>query len=258
MAKAEFGAVREIGVSVHQGQLRVVDVGVVPYGQALDVQLRLVEARRLGEIPDTLLFVEHPPVVTLGRAAKATSLLTPKDHLAKQGVELFEITRGGDVTFHGPGQVVGYPIIDLNARFDSVHRKRGRDLHQYLRDLEEVLLQTLAAFGLKGERQAGFTGAWVNNRKIVAIGVAVKHWISYHGFAFNVNVDLNYFNLIVPCGLAGKEVTSLERELGRPVSMEETKANLSKAFAQVFEKEIVSKAGEELAERVKSPSLLTA
>lgn len=206
--------------------LVICDLGCQSYADTLGLQLRLARACTQTKIPDTLLLVEHPPVITFGRAAKINHLLASREELRKRGVELFEITRGGDVTFHGPGQLVGYSIIDLN--------QRGRDLHHFLRDLEEVLILTLANFDLKAKRVPGFTGVWVNDQKIAAIGVAVKNWITYHGFAFNVNVDLNYFDLIVPCGLQGKQITNLKNLLSRQVSMSEVKLSIVRSFAKVF------------------------
>jgi lipoyl(octanoyl) transferase len=183
--------------------LEVVTAGLVPYEEALAWQRRLASARIDRTLDhDVLLLLEHPPVITLGRASKGEHLLNPQD------VPVVEVERGGDVTFHGPGQLVGYPIIDLTA-----HRP---DLHWYLRALEQVLIDALAQLGVAAERRAGFTGVWTaTSRKIASIGVHVKQWVTWHGFALNVTTDLTSFGRIVPCGIDGVEMTSVERETGR-------------------------------------------
>jgi lipoyl(octanoyl) transferase len=187
-------------------ELWVVNLGTVPYQEALELQRSLAAERISGAIPeDVLLLLEHPPVVTLGRSAKARNLISSADFLASKGVELFEVERGGDVTFHGAGQLVGYPIIDL---------KRHRlDLHWYLRQVEEALIRTLAAYSIPAERNVGFTGVWTRGRKIASIGVHARDWVTWHGFALNVNTDLSYFDLIIPCGIDGVTMTSIEREI---------------------------------------------
>jgi lipoate-protein ligase B len=186
----------------------------------------LVEARRRGEIEDALVFVEHPPVLTLGRGSKRQNILAEARALAEKGVGVHEVERGGDVTYHGPGQVVGYPIIHL--------ADRGRDLHRYLRDLEEVVLRVVGSYGLEARRKEGLTGVWVGEEKVCAIGVAVKGWVTYHGFALNVNTDLSFFNLIRPCGIRDKGVTSLAKLLGQWVDPAEVKAKIAETFARVF------------------------
>jgi lipoyl(octanoyl) transferase len=195
--------------------LLVVQLGRRAYGEALELQRAVARARITGEIPeDVLLLVEHPPVVTLGRSSKDAHLVAGPELLAARGVELFEVERGGDVTFHGPGQLVGYPIIDLKR-----HRK---DLHWYLRQVEEALVRALGTFGVAGGRSPGYTGVWVGGegehhaggRKIASIGVHARDWVTWHGFALNVETDLSYFDLIVPCGIAGVTMTSVRRELG--------------------------------------------
>jgi lipoyl(octanoyl) transferase len=212
--------------------VEVRDLGVVPYADGLELQRRLVEQRRAGEIPDQLLLLEHPPVITLGVKAKAGTphLLATPAALQAQGVDLFESGRGGDVTYHGPGQLVGYPILDLNPD--------RRDVHRYVRDIEEVMIRAVASFGITADRAPGLTGAWVGSRKIAAIGVRISRWITSHGFALNVNTDLAAFNLIVPCGIADRGVTSIELQLGRQVSMEEAKMAAASAFAIVFDRKI--------------------
>ena len=209
---------------------RSVDVrrlGLVPYLQALDLQADLVTARRAGEISDTLLLLEHPHVVTLGSGTHDANLLLSPAALDARGIELFETGRGGDVTYHGPGQLVGYPILDL---------KPDRcDLHRYLRDLESVLIATLADFGIAAGRKEGLTGVWTEDRKIAAIGVRVSSgWITSHGFALNVSTDLRYFDVIVPCGIRDYAVGSIEEELGTPVAMEIVQDAVAEHFTELF------------------------
>jgi lipoate-protein ligase B len=205
---------------------RWVDLGRVPYGEALGIQERCHAARKAGEIPDTLLLLEHSPVITMGRTAKHENLLVDKTTLAASGVELYEAARGGDITYHGPGQLVGYPIFDLEA-----HRK---DVHWYLRSVEEALIRALAEFGLEGGRVSGRTGVWVGEEKVAAIGVGVRRWVTWHGFALNVSTDLDAFSLIVPCGIRDKGVTSLCRVLGRDVSPAEVQNAVLRGFSEVF------------------------
>lgn len=185
-------------------RLEVRDLGVVPYGEALELQRGLAADRIAGHIPDTLLLLEHPPVITLGRGWKASSLPVDPDALRARGIEVFDIERGGDVTYHGPGQLVGYPIIDLNR-----HRP---DLHWYLRSLEDVLISALSAFDITAERSTGYTGVWTGGRKIASIGIHVRQWVTWHGFALNVTTDLTPFSLIVPCGIPDVQMTSIERQ----------------------------------------------
>ena len=200
----------------------------MPYADALALQRSLVEERRAGRIDDTLLLVEHPHVLTLGvrgDGGRSHILVTP-EALESRGVEVHETGRGGDITYHGPGQIVGYPIIDL---------KPDRcDVHRYVRDLEDVLIRTAARYGIVGERVEGLTGVWVGREKLAAIGVRIARWITSHGFALNVNTNLEYFNLIVPCGIADRGVTSLERLLGRSVDPQEIEERIVANFDQVF------------------------
>ena len=202
-------------------------LGKISYGDALALQAELVAKRRAGEIPDTLLLLEHPHVITLGSGSHDEHVLVTPEERAERGIELFDTGRGGDVTYHGPGQLVGYPILDL---------KPDRcDLHRYLRDLEEVLIGVLAEFGLRGGRKEGLTGVWVDDRKLAAIGVRVSSgWITSHGFALNVTTDLSYFGTIVPCGIRAHGVGSISAELGRPVAMAEAEAAAVRAFERVF------------------------
>lgn len=202
-------------------------LGTVPYADALEIQADLVRQRRAGEIPDTLLLLEHPHVITLGSGSHEEHVLLSAEERAERGIELFPTGRGGDVTYHGPGQLVGYPILDL--------KPDRQDLHRYLRDLEEALILALAGFGLVAGRKDGLTGAWVEDRKLAAIGVRVSSgWITSHGFALNVATDLSFFGAIVPCGIRQHGVGSLSGELGRPVSMAEAEAAVLDGLARVF------------------------
>jgi lipoyl(octanoyl) transferase len=203
-------------------------LGVVPYGEALELQRQLVEERRAGHIPDVLLLLEHSPVITLGvRAHRDRShVIATAAMLDSAGIGLFESGRGGDVTYHGPGQLVGYPILDL--------RPDRCDVHRYVRDLEEVMIRVAARFGIAASRQPGLTGAWVGQAKLAAIGVRISRWITSHGFALNVATDLRQFDLIIPCGIRDKRVTSLEQLLGRPPGMHEVMDRAAAVFLEVF------------------------
>lgn len=213
--------------------LRVERLGKVGYAEALAIQEDRVRRRRVGEIPDTLLLLEHPHVITLGSGSHAEHVLLSAEERAVRDIELWESGRGGDVTYHGPGQLVGYSILDL---------KPDRcDLHRYLRDLEEVLIAALAEFGLQGDRKPGLTGVWVEDRKVAAIGVRVSSgWITSHGFALNVNTDLSYFDAIVPCGIREHGVGSIAQELGREVTVEECVEVATSHFARVFSRSVVA------------------
>jgi lipoyl(octanoyl) transferase len=207
--------------------LEVRRLGRVPYGEALALQAELVAQRRAGEIPDTLLLLEHPHVITLGSGAHDGNVLAGPEERAETGIELFETGRGGDVTYHGPGQLVGYPILDL--------KPDRQDLHRYLRDLEEMLIGVLADFGLRGERKAGLTGVWLGDRKLAAIGVRVSSGcITSHGFALNVATDLGFFGAIVPCGIRDHGVGSLSAELARPVTLAQAEAAVVRHMERVF------------------------
>lgn len=207
--------------------LEVRRLGTVPYAEGLEIQAELVKRRRAGEIPDTLLLLEHPHVITLGSGSHEEHVLLGPEERAARGIELFPTGRGGDVTYHGPGQLVGYPILDL--------KPDRQDLHRYLRDLEEALIVALAAFGLEGGRKEGLTGVWVEDRKLAAIGVRVSSgWITSHGFALNVSTDLSFFGAIVPCGIREHGVGSLSGELGRAVPMGEAEAAVLRGLERVF------------------------
>jgi lipoyl(octanoyl) transferase len=201
-------------------------LGRISYARGLELQEALVAERQAGRALDHLLLLEHDPVFTLGRNARQENVLFPAEALRERGFDVFETGRGGDVTYHGPGQVVGYPIIDLSPD--------RRDVHRYVRDLEEVMMRTCADYGVEAGRVEGLTGAWVGRDKIGAIGVRIARWVTSHGFAFNVATDLSAFDLIVPCGIRGRGVTSLERLLGRPVPIDEVMDRLTRHFAAVF------------------------
>jgi lipoyl(octanoyl) transferase len=209
-------------------EIEIRRLGVVPYSEALALQRDLVEERRAEKIPDTLLLLQHPHVITLGVNARVsrTHVLATPELLAARGVELSESGRGGDVTYHGPGQVVGYPILDL--------RPDRCDVHRYVRDLEEVMIRTAREFGVAATRIDGLTGTWVGADKLGAIGVRVSRWITSHGFAFNVSTELDYFRLIIPCGLSGHGVTSLQRATGRTITLASVEDALSRHFPAVF------------------------
>jgi lipoyl(octanoyl) transferase len=208
--------------------LEVRRLGMISYAEGLEIQKGLVEQRKAGQIPDQLLLLEHPPVITLGVKAKndRSHIVASPELLAAEGVEVFETGRGGDVTYHGPGQLVGYPIIDLNPD--------RRDVHRYVRDLEEVMIRMAASFGVTAGRVPGLTGAWVGDEKLAAIGVRIARWVTSHGFAFNVNTSLNHFDLIVPCGISDKGVTSLSKLIGSVVPMKDVEDAAVQAFKEVF------------------------
>jgi lipoyl(octanoyl) transferase len=226
--------------------ISVVQLGALDYGEGLRLQQELVDRRKAGEIGDVLLLLEHTPVITLGRNAKATNVLASPEVLAARGVELFECDRGGDVTFHGPGQLVGYPIFDLRAHGSSQLSAVGSQLGplhktlgvvEYVRRLEEVLIRTCGDFGIPTRRVAGLTGAWTETEptaKIAAIGVHISRSVTSHGFALNVNTDLSCFNLIVPCGITAKPVTSMQKELGRELDLNEVAQSVSRNFGSAF------------------------
>jgi lipoyl(octanoyl) transferase len=211
----------------------VVDLGVIAYGRAYELQRRLVEARKAGAVADVLLLCEHPHVVTLGRNGHREHLRASERLLGQMGVEFHASDRGGDITYHGPGQLVGYPILNVG--------EIRRDVVWYVRQLEETLIRASADFGIRARREKGLTGVWVDDaaggrgpEKLAAIGVHFSRWVSSHGFACNVSTDLRYFELIVPCGIGDKGVTSLERLLARPVTIEEFRPRVVERFGEVF------------------------
>jgi len=214
-------------------ELAVRRLGMVTYADGLALQQTLVEDRRADRIPDTLVLLQHPHVLTLGvkRDAARAHVVASPDVLQARGVEVYEAGRGGDITYHGPGQLVAYPILDL--------RPDRQDVHRYVRDLEDVMIRLSAGYGLTAGRIAGLSGTWIGDRKIGAVGIRISRWITSHGIAFNVTTDLSYFDLIVPCGIADKSVTSLARELGREVAMWEVEDRFAERLAEVFDRDLV-------------------
>src|SRR5271167_4017500 len=221
--------------------IHVLHLGLVPYETALELQRTLSQLRKAGRIQNTLLLLEHPPVITLGRNARLDNVIAPPEFLAQRGVELHEIDRGGDVTFHGPGQLVAYPIFDLRS-FEPGSKIGAVE---FVRRLEEVLIRTCGDFGIGTQRIKGLTGVWtyaLRNKpeaKIAAIGVHISRGVTTHGFALNVNTDLEFFSLIVPCGITGKPVTSMERELQKTLTMEEVATAASRNFGRVFQTQML-------------------
>jgi len=219
-----------------QRRLIVRRLGRVAYADSLALQRALVEERKAGAIDDQLLFVEHPHVLTLGVRGDGgrSHILASPDFLASRGVVIHETGRGGDITYHGPGQIVGYPIVDL--------KPDRQDVHRYVRDIEEVLIRTAAEYGIDAGRVDGLTGVWVGREKLAAIGVRIARWVTSHGFALNVTTDLHYFNLIVPCGIADRGVTSLERLLGRAIDRRDVEGRIVAHFCRVFDRTVVTPA----------------
>jgi lipoate-protein ligase B len=209
-------------------ELLVLNLGEQSYAEVLAFQRDLARRRITGEVDqDVLVLVEHPPVVTLGRKKADNKLPVSEDYLRSRGIELFEVERGGGVTFHGPGQLVGYPIFDL--------QRHTLDLHWYLRQVEEALIRTLAAYDIVAERNAGFTGVWTSGRKIASIGVHARNWVTWHGFALNVINDLSYFNIMTPCGIDGVVMTSVRQEQPeREVTVDDVAATAAAAFGELF------------------------
>ncbi|MEW6062432.1 MAG: lipoyl(octanoyl) transferase LipB [Bacteroidota bacterium] len=219
-------------------ELIVVNIGRTRYADAWELQKQIFSARLQQRISDVLVFTEHDHVYTLGKSADDNHLLAKDEELSKKGVDVFWIDRGGDITYHGPGQIVGYPIIDLN---DHYH-----DIHRYLRDIEEALIRALQEYGISAGREPEYTGVWVKDEKIAAIGVKVSKWITMHGFALNVNTDLSFFDRIIPCGIFHKGVTSLQQILGREIALEEVQQYVIHHFQQLFQWEIKHISREEL------------
>jgi lipoyl(octanoyl) transferase len=209
-------------------------LGKVPYAAALELQKRLVEQRKSDAIPDQLLLLEHPPVITLGVKTRddRTHVVATADVLEREGVQIVESGRGGDVTYHGAGQLVGYPILDL--------RPDRCDVHRYVRDLEGMLIQAVATFGIAAHRLPRLTGVWVGDDKLAAIGVRIARWVTSHGFALNVNTKLEHFNLIIPCGIVDKGVTSIERLTGQSTPIEKVVPAVADAFAAVFDRVVAA------------------
>jgi len=226
----------------------VVDAGLIPYGPAYELQRQIVAARKARAIPDVLLLCEHPHVITLGRNGSRENLRVSDELLRARNVEFHTSDRGGDITYHGPGQIVGYPILDL-----AEHR---RDIGWYVGQLEEIMIRATADYGLAAKHVCGQHGAWLDlpqgEVKLGALGVHLSRWVTSHGFAYNVSTDLSFFDLIVPCGIAGKGVTSLERALGRHVEMDQARERIVAHFASVFECDVKTMSAAELAEGLRS------
>ena len=205
-------------------------LGTVDYAEAHELQRRLQDKRIAGEIGDVVLLLEHPPVLTLGRSAKEQHVIAPAAMLEAEAIRVHEVGRGGDVTYHGPGQLVAYPIIDL--------KPDRKDVRKYVWSLEETMIRTCADFGISATRSAGLNGAWISDRKVGAVGVRISRWVTMHGLALNANTNLRHFELIVPCGIQDKAVTSMSVELGRPVSVADVIAPLAAHFAALYDAEI--------------------
>jgi len=206
--------------------LKYSDLGLIGYKEAWDLQYEIFNLRVKNEINDILLLLEHPHTYTLGKTADRNNLVSNNAELNEKKISVFDIDRGGDITYHGPGQIVGYPIIDLN--------NWQKDTHKYLRALEEVIIKTMNHFDIEGSRKKGLTGVWINDKKIAAIGIKVSRWVTMHGFALNVNTDLSLFNGIIPCGIKDKAVTSMESELGKNFDIAEVKSILTDEFKKIF------------------------
>jgi lipoyl(octanoyl) transferase len=228
---------KSISFCIEMIQVYCKDLEKMAYSEAWDLQENYLQkvvnqkiaSRNQPDIipPHFFFFVEHPPVFTLGKSGSPDHLLVSTQKLEEEGVSFYKTNRGGDITFHGPGQIVGYPIFDLDQIYTDIHR--------YLREIEQVVIETIADFGIKnGDRKDGLTGVWVGEEKICAIGVRASRWVTMHGFALNVNTDLRYFNMIVPCGIEDKGVTSMEKILGRKINIEEVKASLLRNFEKIF------------------------
>jgi lipoyl(octanoyl) transferase len=213
-------------------QWQLLRLGIVDYEYAHDLQKRIHQDRIDNKCPDTMILLQHNPVITVGRGGDNKNIIVSQTILDSYGIKVYEIERGGDVTYHGPGQLTGYPIIDL--------RNYQKDVHWYLRQLEEAIIKFLSYYDVIGKRVSGWTGVWVGDEKIAAIGVAVKRWVTYHGFALNINPDLSHFKLINPCGITDKEVTSLVKILGFDVDMAGVEDKIISAFSDIFDVEICS------------------
>jgi lipoate-protein ligase B len=212
--------------------------GCVSYARALDLQMRICESKKHGYDKDILLLLEHPPTITLGRNGKLGNLLVNEEDLKSRGIGFWNVDRGGDITFHGPGQLVGYPILSLGSG--------ERDVHAYMHNLEESLIRLLDCFGIEGMRDSRFTGVWTSMGKIAAMGVHISRWITRHGYALNVNTDLSYYDLIVPCGITGKNVSSMQKHLLRPIDLKEVADRYIQEFSAVFNRNMVRTSEQDL------------
>jgi lipoyl(octanoyl) transferase len=233
-------------MSLQKNLLRVVDLGHTDYKSCWEMQQKIVDDRQAGLIGDTLLLTEHNHVYTLGRSADPDHLLAGESELRQKGIAVYQNDRGGGVTYHGPGQLVGYPILDLTMR--------SCDLHRYLRDLEEVVMLTLAAFGLRGSRVEGYTGVWLGSSKVCAIGIKVQRWVTMHGFALNISPDLTFYRRIIPCGIFERGVTSMCEETGLNVERREVIFHLVRAFGAVFGVEVQETSPDDLTALLSQPS----
>ena len=205
----------------------VLELGLIEYQEAYNLQRNLHRQRVEGKIPDVLLLLEHPPTITIGKSGTPDNVLVSRERLAREGISVFFTDRGGDVTYHGPGQLVGYPLVDL--------RQRGKDLHGYVKKLEEVILRILKDFSIRGDRDECHPGVWVDGEEIAAIGLSLRNWVSMHGFALNINVDLEHFSFVNPCGFSDRRVTSMSKILGSHVPMHEATNSLITHFCRVFD-----------------------
>jgi len=204
----------------------IIDLGLIDYEDCYKVQKEFARRRKLGEVEDSQIVAEHKPVFTIGRTGRIENLLEDEEALSCRGIKVLRVDRGGDITFHGPGQVVIYPIMDL--------KQRGRDLHRYLRGLEEVAIRFLEGYSITGSRLEGKTGVWTGGKKIASVGVAASDWVTYHGLSVNINTDLSYFSMIYPCGMRNARATSLAEILRREIPMQEAKAGLVSSFNKIF------------------------
>ena len=228
-------------ISLQTSVISLVQLGTIDYATGLELQQQLVALRKEGKIGDVVLLLEHSPVITLGRNAKASNVVASRELLAQRGVEVFECDRGGDVTFHGAGQIVGYPIFDLRAHATPEGKRKTLGVIEFVRRLEEVLIRTCVDFAIPTKRVPGLTGVWTEppESKLAAIGVHISRFVTSHGFALNVNTDLGYFDLIVPCGIATKPVTSMQQQLGRPLDLNAVAESISRNFGTVFSSQML-------------------
>ncbi len=213
-------------VETTKTKCQVMQLGLIEYNAAYSIQKELVAKRIRGEVPDTLILLEHEPVITVGRSGSLNNIHISEETRLKEKIALFKINRGGGVTYHGPGQLVGYPILNLNGY--------GRDIHKFLRLLEEVIIKVLAGYGLEALRVPGLTGVWVGQKKIASIGVGVRKWVSFHGFSLNVAPDMKHFSYINPCGLDDDKMTSMKELLGREICVDDVREKVVKNFSEVF------------------------
>ncbi|MCH7926444.1 MAG: lipoyl(octanoyl) transferase LipB [Candidatus Dadabacteria bacterium] len=208
-------------------EFKILNLGLTDYKKALNIQLDLLDKRKNNLIPDTLILLQHPPTITIGRGGDLKNLLVSQSYLKDKGIYFEQISRGGDITFHGPGQIVAYPIMDLN--------NLGRDIHKYLRSLEHLIIDMLKNYGIKASGFKGITGVWSNDKKIASIGIGVKRWITYHGFAININNDLNYYDMIIPCGLSKVRMTNVTTESATgKVTIENANDYIIASFSKTF------------------------